>query len=147
LIVILEIIATFAAGIFAGAAAYVNLVEQPARISCGVELAVTEWRPSYRRGTAMQASLALVGSVSALIACWFGGGPVWLVGGLLLALIILFTIVAIMPTNKQLQGQALDLKSEAAGRLLGLWGRLHAVRSISGGIAFLLFLVGIARLR
>ena len=65
---ILEIIATFAAGIFAGAAAYVNLVEQPARLSCGVELAVTEWRPSYKRGTLMQVPLALMSSISALIA-------------------------------------------------------------------------------
>jgi hypothetical protein len=41
-----ELVATLASGIFFGAALYINLVEQPARVSCGVPLAVTEWRPS-----------------------------------------------------------------------------------------------------
>jgi len=50
-----EMVATLASGIFFGAAVYINLVEQPARISCGVPVAITEWRPSYRRGTLMQA--------------------------------------------------------------------------------------------
>ena len=34
----------------------VNFVEQPARLSCGVELAVTEWSSSYKRGTVMGSS-------------------------------------------------------------------------------------------
>jgi hypothetical protein len=63
-----EIVATFASGIFAGAAIYINFVEQPARLSCGTQLAVTEWRPSYRRGMLMQAPLALLGSLSALLS-------------------------------------------------------------------------------
>ncbi len=40
--------AELAAGMFSGAAVYVNFVEQPARLSCGVEPAVTECRPSYK---------------------------------------------------------------------------------------------------
>jgi hypothetical protein len=140
LAVISEIVATFAAGIFAGASLYINLVEQPARLSCGTELAVTEWRPSYSRGTKMQAPLALVGSVAALAGWWLGAGVAWLVGGLFLASIILFTVALILPTNRRLQSQTLDLRSEEAGRLLRLWGRLHAVRSVLSGAAFLLFL-------
>jgi hypothetical protein len=35
-----EILTTLSSGIFAGAALYVNLVEHPARLSCGLELAV-----------------------------------------------------------------------------------------------------------
>ena len=54
----------FASGIFAGASVYINFVEHPARLSCGVQLAVTEWRPSYKRGTLMQAPLVAVGSLS-----------------------------------------------------------------------------------
>ena len=53
-----EILATLASGFFAGAALYVNFVEHPARLSCGLKLAVTEWRPSYKRATLMQAPLA-----------------------------------------------------------------------------------------
>jgi hypothetical protein len=138
--VIPEIVATFASGIFAGVAVYVNFVEHPARISCGVQLAVTEWRPSYKRGTLMQAPLAVVGSLSAFISWWLDRRFVWLIGGLLLLLIIPFTLIVILPTNKRLESQELDLKSEEAGSLLRRWGRLHAIRSILSGTAFLIFL-------
>jgi hypothetical protein len=47
--VLFELVATFSAGLFAGAAMYVTLVEHPARLECGTELAVTEFGPSYRR--------------------------------------------------------------------------------------------------
>ena len=142
-----EIVATFTSGIFAGAAVYINLVEQPARLSCGVQLAVTEWRPSYKRGTLTQVPLALIGPLSALVSWWFDGGRAWLVGGLLLLLVIPFTLVVILPTNKELESQELDLGSEEADRLLRRWGRLHAVRSLLSGAAFLVFLISLIRLR
>jgi hypothetical protein len=120
--VVSEIVATFTSGIFAGAAVYVNLVAQPARLSCGVQLAVTEWRPSYKRGTVMQVPLALIGSLSALVSWWFDGGWAWLVGGLLLLLVIPFTLVVMLPTNKRLESKELDLRPEEADRLLRRWG-------------------------
>jgi len=39
---IAEFIAVLACGLFTGAAIYINLVEHPARMQCGVEIAVTE---------------------------------------------------------------------------------------------------------
>ena len=141
---IFQIVATFACGVFFGAAVYINLVEQPARISCGTDLAVTQWRPSYKRATLMQAPLALIGSLSAFSAWRFEGQTAWLVGGLLLLLVVPFTLVVILPTNKQLESRELDLRSEEAGRLLQRWGRLHAIRSILSGAAFLLFLSALA---
>ena len=57
-----EILATLASGVFAGAALYINFVEQLARLSCMIELAVNEWRRSYKRATLMHAPLGLVGS-------------------------------------------------------------------------------------
>jgi uncharacterized membrane protein len=145
--VVSEIVATFASGIFAGAAVYINLVEHPARLSCGVQLAVTEWRPSYKRGTRMQVPLALIGSLSALVSWWFDGGRAWLVGGLLLLVVIPFTLVVILPTNKRLESQELDLRSEEAERLVRRWGRLHAARTVLSGAAFVLFLIDLAGLR
>ena len=139
-----KIVATFACGVFFGAAVYINLVEQPARISCGTALAVTQWRPSYKRGTLMQAPLALIGPLSALIAWRFEGGRAWLVGGLLLLLVVPLTLLVILPTNRRLESQELDPRSEEAGRLLRRWGRLHAVRSILSGAAFLVFVSALA---
>jgi hypothetical protein len=49
-----QILAVVAAGIFAGAAIYVNVAEHPARLECGVSLAATVFGPSYRRASVMQ---------------------------------------------------------------------------------------------
>lgn len=144
---IFQMVATFACGCFFGAAVYVNLVEQPARISCGTQLAVTQWRPSYTRGTMMQAPLALIGSLSAFVAWGLGGRTDWLVGGLLLLLVVPFTLIVILPTNKRLENRELDLSSAEAGLLLQRWGRLHAIRSILSGTAFLVFLSALAMKR
>jgi hypothetical protein len=142
--VIAEITATAAAGIFAGAAIYINLVEQPARLSCGPELAVTQWRPSYKRGAMMQAPLAVIGSLLALACWWAGAGSAWLLGGLLLLAVVPITLVVIMPTNKQLQSETLDRSSAEAERLLRRWGGLHALRSGLSLLAFLSFLLALA---
>lgn len=117
---IFEMVATLGCGVFFGAALYVNLVEQPARMSCGVPLAVTQW-PSYKRGTLMQAPLALIGSLSALVAWRFENRTACLAGGLLLLLVIPFTLVVIFPTNKRLESQELDVHSEEAGRVIRRW--------------------------
>ena len=55
---IAEFIAVLACGLFTGAAIYINLVEHPARMQWGVEIAVTEFAPSYRRAAVVQVSLA-----------------------------------------------------------------------------------------
>jgi hypothetical protein len=135
-----EFVATLAAGTFFGAAAYINVAEQPARLSCGGQTAVTQWRPSYRRGTLMQAPLALAGSLAAPLAWWLDRDVRWLIGGLLLFLVIPFTFVVIFPTNRRLESPALDVTSEEAVRLLRRWGRLHAARSTLGGFSFAVFL-------
>ena len=51
---LLEILATLAAGLFAGAAIYIDLAEQPARKHIDITAALTEWRPSYKRAAVVQ---------------------------------------------------------------------------------------------
>jgi len=133
-------LATAAAGVFAGAAVYVNLVEQPARLSCGIGPAIAQWAPSYRRATLMQAPLAAGGSLLALLTWWLGGGTSWVVGGLMLFLVVPFTLIVIMPTNDRLLSDGLDRSSPEAERLLRRWGHLHAVRSGLSVAAFIVFL-------
>ena len=58
---IAEFISVLSCALFTGAAVYITFVEHPARIQCGVELAATEFAPSYRRATVMQASCAGLG--------------------------------------------------------------------------------------
>ncbi len=131
-----ELLATVCAGLFAGAAIYITLVEHPARLECGTELAATEFGPSYRRAAVMQASLAGVGLAAGLVAWVQGRGPVVLLGSLLLGLVIPVTLVVILPTNQRLLDPGLDRSSAETAALLVRWGRLHAVRSVLGGVAF-----------
>jgi hypothetical protein len=135
-----ELLATLAGGIFVGAAIYVNLVEQPARLSCGVNVALTAWRPSYKRGAAMQAPLAMIGSILAFLSWWLEKDSSWLIGGIFLLAVVPFTLLVILPTNKMLENDQLDSSSALAEQLLRRWGRLHAVRSGLGFLAFVIFL-------
>ena len=89
------LVATLAARLFTGAAVYITFVEHPARVSCGSVLAVTEFGPSYKRATVMQASLALIGAGAGIGRWAAGGGLGWLVGGVLLGSVVPFTLIAI----------------------------------------------------
>jgi hypothetical protein len=137
---IAEFIAVLSCALFTGAAVYINLVEHPARMQCGVEVAATEFAPSYRRATVLQATSAAVGLISS-IAAWLAGATFWwLVAGVMLGSVIPFTLLVILPTNKLLLSPTLDKRSVDAERLLARWGALHAVRSVLSGLALLLFL-------
>src|SRR5712691_3793667 len=135
-----EFVAVLACGLFTGAAVYISLVEHPSRMECGVEIAATEFPFSYRRASIMQATLAAVGLLCS-IAAWLAGATFWwAVAGALLGSVIPFTLIVILPTNKQLLSPTLDRRSAQAGHLLARWGRLHAVRSVLSALALLLFL-------
>jgi hypothetical protein len=135
------LMATVAAGLFAGAAAYVTVVEHPARLECGQALAIKEFGPSYRRAAVMQAVLAVVGLLAGGGAWYEGSGVGWLVWGLLLGALVPFTLVVIMPTNRRLLDPRLDDGSGEARRLLARWGWLHAVRTIVSVAVFVAFSV------
>jgi anthrone oxygenase-like protein len=137
---IAEFVSVLACGLFAGASVYISLVEHPARMECGVELAATEFAPSYRRATIMQATLAALGLLSSIAAWLAGASFFWVVGGVLLGSVIPFTLIVILPTNKQLLSAALDRRSAETERLLARWGMLHAVRSVLSGLTLLLLL-------
>jgi hypothetical protein len=138
----LTLIATLSAGLFAGAAVYITLVEHPARIECGTAAALAEFAPSYRRATRMQASLAVVGCVTAIGAWLLDAGSAFLAGGLLLGAVVPFTLIVLYPVNGRLLDPALVPSSPEASALLAQWARLHAVRSLLGLLAFAVELTG-----
>lgn len=140
-----EIVALVCAAFFSGAAAYITFVEHPARVSCGTQVAITEFRPSYRRGTVMQASLAILGLIAGVLAFTLGGGIEVLAGGLLLGLVVPFTLLVIFPTNMKLLEPSLDLGSTEAAQLLRRWGQLHAVRTLLSALAFGLLIAASVR--
>jgi hypothetical protein len=137
----MEFLAMLCCAIFTGAAIYINAVEHPARMLCGVEVALSEWAPSYKRATVMQASLAVVGFVFATIA-WFAGANNWvLLAGILLLSVAPFTLIVIMPTNNRLMLLSAEKDAEEAEILLNRWNKLHMVRSGLSLAALVVFLV------
>src|SRR5216684_5472135 len=135
-----QFLTVLSCGLFAGAALYLTLVEHPARMECGTELAATEFPPSYRRATVLQVSLALIGALCGTLAWFWDGSLSWLIAAGLLLSVIPFTLFFILPTNKQLLDPSLDRRSEQAHLLLTRWGRLHAVRTVVSLAALVLFL-------
>ncbi len=136
-----QFIATICCAIFAGAAIYINLVEHPARMICGTQIAATVWAPSYKRATVMQAPLAILSFLTGMSAWLIGGGIMWFAGAVLIGLVVPFTFIVIMPTNHQLLVPGRDLASIETRELLIKWGRLHAVRSLLSFLALVVYLI------
>jgi len=137
---VLQIIATLAATLFAGAALYINVAEHPARMILETRTAVLQWAPSYKRATLLQAPLAMLSLVSGTAAWLLGASTGWFVAALIIGIVVPFTLVVVMPTNRRLLDPARDLASAETRLLLEKWNKLHAVRTILSLIASILYL-------
>jgi uncharacterized membrane protein len=137
--------ALIAAAVFFGAAFYVNFAEHPARLGLDDRSLLAEWKPSYKRGFAMQAPLAIVGFLLGITAWWQTGAWLWLLGAVVLVANWPYTLLGIMPTNNTLMAlDPADAGSESR-RLIEKWARLHAVRTALGLAATLIFLWALHR--
>lgn len=135
-----ELVAVLSCTLFTGAAVYITAVEHPARLSCGTEIAATQWAPSYKRTTVMQAPLAMLAGISGIIRSTRGDdGALWLWGALMILAVVPFTLIVIRPTNNRLLEPGRDRRSDETLQLLKSWGRLHGVRSVLSAAASILF--------
>jgi uncharacterized membrane protein len=132
------------AALFTGAAIYVGAVEQPARLGLDDRALLTEWKPSYKRGAAMQASLALLAFLLGMIAWWQMGKTAFLIGALFMLAPWPWTLLVIKPTNDALLATD-PVKADGKTRaLIVKWGRLHLVRTVLGALATMAFLCALA---
>ncbi|MCI0468379.1 MAG: DUF1772 domain-containing protein [Beijerinckiaceae bacterium] len=133
-------LALIVSALFTGAAIYINLAEQPARLNLDDRALLEEWKPAYKRGFAMQASLALVGLILGSIAALTSWDWRWLGGAFVLLANWPFTLIVIMPVNNRLMSTEPHDAGQDSRELIKNWGKLHAVRSGLGAASVLLFL-------
>src|SRR6266702_2548274 len=98
------------AAAFTGAAIYINVAEQPARLGLDDKALLAQWKPSYALGLPMQSGLALAS------ALFFANWP--------------YTLLVILPINKRIAAISPDAAVREARDLIETWGRLHAGRSV-----------------
>jgi hypothetical protein len=137
-------IALMLACAFTGAAFYINFAEQPARLALDDRALVAEWKLAYRRGVAMQATLALVGFLLGTWAWHITGKTAFLAGALLLFANWPWTIFGMLPINKRLMATPAEDAGPVARSMLQKWNYLHGVRTLLGFLSALAFLFGIA---
>ncbi len=132
-------LALITAALFVGAAFYINFAEQPARLLLDDRALLAQWKPSYARGFTMQSSLAIVSGASGLVAWWLTQDLRWIAGAIFILANWPYTIFGIMPTNHKLNAIAGEQAGAASRQLIEAWGGLHAVRTILGSIATLIY--------
>ncbi len=126
--------------LFTGAAFYITFAEHPARLGLPESAALAQWKPSYRRGFAMQATLAVAGGVAGAWAYTQTGGWLNLTGALAALANWPFTLTFIMPVNRELLAAAPEQAGPRTRELLLRWGRLHACRTALGAASLACFL-------
>ena len=127
------------AAAFFGAALYVNLVEQPARLGLDDQAILNEWTPSDRRGVALILGLSLLSAALGLVAFFSSQDVRWAIGALIVILVWPYTFFAMAPLNNQIL--ALSPKDVGAARaLVRQWGVLEYGQTAIGLAATLVYL-------
>ena len=127
------------AGAFAGAALYVNWVEQPARLALDEQALLSEWGPSDRRGVALLLAFALASALAGFLAYFETQDLRWAVGALIVISSWLYTYFVMEPLNNQI----LSLRGgdvAAARALIRQWGLVESGLTAIGFVAVAIYL-------
>ena len=133
------LIATIAAGLWAGISLYIAIVEHPSALRVGVQFATEYFRTMSKRTAPLMMILAAIGGVAAIYTWIQGADRLWLIGGSLLLIQFPFTAIFIVPTNIRLLKVDAAESNELAAALHARLSLLDSIRSILGFPPFLIF--------
>ena len=139
------LVALILATLFAGAAIYILVAEQPARLALTDAPLLLHWQESYPRAARMQAGLAVLASLVGAFAFWRTRRSLWLVGAVLMLANLPFTLIVIAPVNDALLALGAEQAGAASRALIERWGALHAVRAALSVLATAAFALALAR--
>jgi hypothetical protein len=80
----IAIIALICAALFTGAAAYITLVEHPARLELAHGPLLAQWKPSYDRALPIQSGLAIARGIAGMGGWHLSGNLLWVFGNFVL---------------------------------------------------------------
>jgi hypothetical protein len=120
-----DFIAFATACAFFGAALYINVVEQPARLALDARSIVREWAPSNRRGFIMLAILAVVSALTGYTEYVDSGDVRWLIGGTIILASWPYAYFVIVPLNNLLYDIRRDASPSVIRELMRDWGLLE----------------------
>jgi Anthrone oxygenase len=122
-LVISQQLALVTAAIFAGAAIYINVAEQPARLQLDPGALLTQWKPSYARGLIMQSSLVIVSGVLGVLVYFGTWDWLWLLGAALILANWPYTLGVVLPLNKRLEATPPGSANAETRGLIETWGQ------------------------
>jgi hypothetical protein len=134
-------IALLCCALFAGAAAYVSLVEQPTIVAGGTELTGAYLLLAQPRPVFFQTFFAAVGALAGIAAGVTGGAVLWLAGGIVLSFAVLFQLAVVLPATRRLFDADLIADPEKTSGVLRKLTRLHAMQSLAGLASLLMFIL------
>jgi Domain of unknown function (DUF1772) len=124
---------------FLGAAIYVGVVEQPARLTLGTRAMIQEWTRSNRRGTLLLSVLAVASAILATIQFRADGDVRWIIGGITILAAWPYAYFVMMPVNVWLCAIPPGRAVSSARKLMRDWGLLewgHALIGVAAACAF-----------
>ncbi|MGO4573653.1 anthrone oxygenase family protein [Microvirga sp. 2TAF3] len=110
---------------FVGAALYINVVEQPARLMLDARSMIQEWLDSNRRGFLMLATLAILSAILAYVDFGHSGDVRWLIGGTIILATGLYAYFVVVPVNVWLWTLPPDAEGSPVRELVRDWGLLE----------------------
>jgi hypothetical protein len=110
---------------FVGAALYIGLVEQPARLKLGSGAMMKEWTLSNRRGTLFMSVLAVISAGLAFVECKSSGDIRWLIGGVSILANWPYGYFVMTPVNIWLCAMPPERAVSPIRKLMRDWGLLE----------------------